>query len=307
MAQSFFVLRILLRGEKGKPRPLPYFESMDLEKIAHNIKKDENGIYYSKSESSISYPDDGNENFFQIEEDSFWFKHRNNIISNSVQKYSPDELFFDIGGGNGFVAKRLQDDGIKTILVEPGKTGAINAHNKGIKHILCSTLDDAEFERNSINSVGLFDVVEHIENDNYFLKNINKYMKDGSYVYITVPAYNFLWSNEDDDAGHYRRYTTSELSKLLRKCGFDIIQSSYIFSILPLPIFLFRSIPSKLGLNNKSNELEKHKNEHQPKKGILNALMERIWSWELSRIKRNKKILLGSSCFIIGKKVAKSV
>ena len=277
---------------------------MNLEKIAHNIKKSENGIYYSKSESSVSYPEEGNEVCLQIEEDSFWFNHRNNIIANSVRKHSPNKTFFDIGGGNGFVAKRLQNDGIKTILVEPGKSGAMNANKRGVKNVICSTLQDAKFEHNSIDSVGLFDVVEHIEDDYSFLNNINKYLKDDGCIYITVPAFNFLWSNEDDDAGHFKRYSTNELNELLKKCGFCIIQSTYIFSILPIPVFLFRSLPSKLGFNKKSNDLEKHKNEHQQKKGILNNIMQNIWNWELSRINSNKKISLGGSCFVIGKKIA---
>ena len=280
---------------------------MNFEKIAYNIKKAENGIYYSKSDSSISYPEEGNENCMQIEQDSFWFDHRNNIIANSVQKYSPNEIFFDIGGGNGFVAKRLQDDGIKTILVEPGKMGVINAYKRGVKNVLCSTLEDAEFEHNSIDAVGLFDVVEHIEDDYSFLNNINKYMKDDGYIYITVPAFNVLWSNEDKDAGHFKRYSTTELNKLLKKCGFSIIQSTYIFSILPLPVFLFRSLPSKLGLNKKSNELQKHQNEHKQKKGILNNILQKIWKWELSRVNRNKNIPVGGSCFVVGKKVANNM
>ena len=41
---------------------------MNFEKIAHNIKKAENGIYYSESESNISYPVGGNEDCLQIEE-----------------------------------------------------------------------------------------------------------------------------------------------------------------------------------------------------------------------------------------------
>ena len=154
---------------------------MEIEKIAQNVKKDENGIYYSKSDSSISYPEEGNENCFQIEQDSFWFNHRNNIIAESVLKHSAKKVFFDIGGGNGFVAKRLQDDGIKTVLVEPGKTGVINAYKRGIKNVLCSTLEDAGFPPKRIDSVGLFDVVEHIEDDYAFLNNINKYLKDGGY------------------------------------------------------------------------------------------------------------------------------
>jgi len=61
-----------------------------------------------------------------------------------------------------------------------------------------------------------------------------------------------------------------------------------------------------LGLNKKSNDLQKHQNEHKPKKGILNSIMERVWKWELSRVDSNKKIPIGGSCFVIGKKVAKN-
>lgn len=276
---------------------------MKLDKIALNIEKAENGIYYSKSNSNISYPEDGNEMCMQIEENSFWFLHRNNIIAESVKKHSAEKVFFDIGGGNGFVSKRLQDDGIKVMLVEPGNTGAINAYNRGINNVLCSTLEDAEFVPETIDAVGLFDVVEHIENDQEFLRNINKYMRDEGLIYITVPAYNFLWSNEDVDAGHYRRYSTPQMNRLLKKSGFSIVYSTYIFSILPVAVFLFRALPSKLGLNKNSKKVEKHQNEHKPKKGILNKVMERIWKWELSRVKTNKKIPIGGSCFIVGKKV----
>ena len=39
---------------------------MGLEEIAHNIKKAKNIIYYSKSESNISYPEDGNDNLIYV-------------------------------------------------------------------------------------------------------------------------------------------------------------------------------------------------------------------------------------------------
>lgn len=280
---------------------------MNIEDIAKNVIKDTNGIYYSKSNSTISYPEEGNESFMQIEDDSFWFLHRNNIISESIKKHNTNNIFFDIGGGNGFVSKRLQDDGIDVVLVEPGKAGALNGNKRGIKHVVCSTLEDAAFVPEKIESVGLFDVVEHIENDHEFLNNINKYMKANGLIYITVPAYNGLWSNEDDDAGHFRRYTNSTLNALLKSTGFSVMYSTYLFSILPLPIFLLRSLPSKLGLNKGSNNLEKHQKEHTAKRGILNKVIQKLWNWELSKVKKGKKIPFGSSCFVIAKKVMKTI
>jgi len=238
----------------------------------------------------------------QIEQDSFWFNHRNNIIIEAVKIFSPQKTFFDIGGGNGFVSKGLQNAGINVVLIEPGLEGAINAKNRNIKNVVCSTLEDAEFDNSSLDSIGLFDVVEHIKDDSIFLTDIHRYLKNNGYIYITVPAYSFLWSNDDVDAGHYRRYSLKKINELLSKCGFSIEYSTYFFSILPLPIFLFRSIPSILGMNNKSSDLVKNKKEHSNKKGVVNSIMRKVWSLELGKIKKSKKINFGSSCFIVGKK-----
>ncbi len=117
------------------------------------------GIYFSNKESKISYPDTGNEHCFHMEENSFWFSHRNNCIISTVNKYCKNTIFFDIGGGNGYVSKGLQDRGIETVLLEPGFQGCLNAQNRGLKNIICSTLEDANFEKNSIPSIGVFDVV----------------------------------------------------------------------------------------------------------------------------------------------------
>ncbi len=55
---------------------------MNLLDLADNIEQKENGIFFTKSKTEISYPEESNQNCFQYEDDSFWFKHRNNIICN---------------------------------------------------------------------------------------------------------------------------------------------------------------------------------------------------------------------------------
>lgn len=274
---------------------------MNLEKYTEElVKKD--GIYFAKQKSNISYPESGNEDCYQLEEDSFWFKHRNNCIIEAVKRHCSESIFFDIGGGNGFVSKALQDQGIESVLVEPGIQGCLNAQKRNLKTIICSTLENASFKKATIDAIGLFDVVEHIENDIEFLKSIHYYLDEKGYVFITVPAFQALWSNQDADAGHYRRYTTKSLEEKLTNIGFEIVQSTYIFSVLPIAVYLFRTLPSMLGLNKNSNEISKHKKEHQSKKGLLNSVVDRIWSFELNRIKIGKRIPIGGSCFIVAMK-----
>ena len=274
---------------------------IDIEKYASGlIEKD--GIYFAAKSSDISYPESGNQNCFQIEENSFWFKHRNNCIIAAVKRHCPERVFFDIGGGNGFVSKALQDNGIEAALVEPGIEGCRNARTRKLDTIICSTLENAEFKKDTIEAVGLFDVVEHIEDDVQFIELIHSYLKKEGHIFITVPAYKALWSNEDTDAGHYRRYTTKSLEQKLVGAGFEIVQSTYIFSILPIMVYLFRTLPSKMGFNKNSNDVAKHSNEHKTRTGFLSRQLDKIWASEVNKIKKGEKIPVGGSCFVIARK-----
>ncbi|MGL2965402.1 methyltransferase domain-containing protein [Flavobacterium sp. XGLA_31] len=274
---------------------------MEIGKYVNGLTQ-KDGIYFSERTSLISYPEKGNEDFFKIEDNSFWFEHRNKCIYMAFKKYAINNLFFDIGGGNGFVAKYLEDRHIESVLVEPGINGCMNAKKRGLNHVICSTLEEANFEKNVLPNVGLFDVVEHIEDDLGFLKMIYNYTEKDGFVFLTVPAYNFLWSNEDVDAGHYKRYTIKTISKCLQLAGFKIEYASYIFSPLPLPIFLTRTLPSVLGFNKKSDDFEKHQNEHKIKKGITQKTMGHFLNKEILKISEGRKSSFGSSCFIIAKK-----
>jgi hypothetical protein len=279
---------------------------MEINNFADNIYfKD--GIWFSNNNRAISFPKEGNMYSYEIEKDSFWFKHRNNCIIAGVKTYSPTETFFDIGGGNGYVAKGLEENNIRTVLIEPGLEGALNAKGRGLENIICSTFEDAGIKPNSCKSIGLFDVVEHIEDDTQFMKSINSILSDNGFVYITVPAYKLLWSKEDDASGHFRRYTIKQISSTLKNSNFEIEYASYIFSILPIPVFLFRTIPSLFTFNRMSINQNKNKQEHSQNKGILSSILDKIWIKELSYIKQKKKILFGASCFVVARKTTAGV
>ena len=263
------------------------------------IEKD--GIFFSQNINKISYPADGRDKYFALEDNSFWFKHRNNCIIALVKKYAKDNLFFDIGGGNGFISKGLKENGIQVCLVEPGIQGCLNAKKRGLTNVVCSDFENAGFKENTIPSAGLFDVIEHIENDTDVLSNINKYITKEGYLLVTVPAYNFLWSREDSDVGHFRRYTLNSLRKKLDESGFEIVYSTYIFSFLILPVLLFRTLPSLFGIAK--NDMEKNKKEHNiDEKGIVNKLLTKFLSFEIRQIEKKRKIPFGGSCLIVAKK-----
>lgn len=212
----------------------------------------------------------------------------------------PHGTIFDVGGGNGFVSLALHSAGMKSILVEPGIQGVINARARGLNPVVCSTLENAGFRDGIISAIGLFDVVEHIENDNEFLATIRKLLMPDGLLYLTCPAYKTLWSVVDDFAGHYRRYTISLLTEKLTRNGFDIEYATYIFSFLPFPTLILRSIPSRLKLI-KSYDIEQEKKAHIKPGGLLGSAFEIILEVELWALNRKLSIPFGGSCLVVAR------
>ncbi|HLP44392.1 MAG TPA: class I SAM-dependent methyltransferase [Candidatus Kapabacteria bacterium] len=256
-------------------------------------------------QKKVSYPKEGNDLFFEVEEKSFWFCHRNNCILELLKRFPPRGIFYDIGGGNGCVSKMLENNGFQTVLVEPSKTGIVNAQKRGLKSVICARLGNMNSHKHSLPAIGLFDVLEHIENPTEFLKIISSLLIPDGMLYITVPAFKFLWSKDDVFAGHFQRYSLKSSKKILMENGYTIEYATYFFCILPLLIFLFRSLPYRLGLTKKSQRLDKEKvsRDHalMQKSGIWQKLIHKVFQWELMFIKGKKKIPFGSSCLIVVK------
>jgi len=276
---------------------------LNLNTISDSLELRADGIWYAKITKSVSYPDEGNKDCMQLEDTSYWFKHRNNCILSLVKTGGKNDVFYDIGGGNGFVSETLEQAGIETVLIEPGIYGAKNAKSRGLNNVICATTETCGIRRDTLDAIGLFDVVEHIEDDHGFLKQNYEMLKNGGYIYITLPALKLLWSNEDIYAGHFRRYTMKLAKQLLRKTGFGVgvVFYSYLFSALPLPIFLMRSLPSRLGFHKNMDDIDQCKKEHSSDKS--ERLLQKVWDWELGRISRRKTVPFGSSIIIVGRKL----
>ena len=256
-------------------------------------------IWHAPEIEKISYPENGNNDCFEIEDTSFWFKSRNRIIYEVVKKYTINGPIFDVGGGNGFVTSYLSKKGYESILVEPGLDGCLNAKKRGLKNIIHSVFDTAHFILNTIPNIGIFDVMEHINDQKNFLEGLHKLLIPDGRLIITVPAYNELWSEEDESAGHYRRYRIRELHDLMNFYGFEVLYVSYFFSFLVFPIFIFRTIPSKFGFYKISSQKSKRQHLSKTKQNIL---FDILMKFEINRVKKEKSILFGSSIILAVRK-----
>jgi SAM-dependent methyltransferase len=194
----------------------------------------------------------------------------------------------------------MQNSGQDVILLEPGLQGAIHARNRGIRQVVCSTLEDANFPDRSVPAIGIFDVIEHIENDEAFLRLMHHILAPEGRIYITTPAYQWLWSAEDDFAQHYRRFTISGLKYKLQRAQFRTLFATYIFGVLPVPIFMFRTIPRIFGKRAQRNFEEEQ--DHQLPGGLVGKWLTQSMEIELRRLRNLKSIPFGGTCLVVAQK-----
>lgn len=268
-----------------------------------NLKRGEQGIWFSHNRSAISYPSDGNDTCFELEDQSFWFQHRNRCILSCMNAFPPNGTLYDVGGGNGYVSLGIEKSGHETVLVEPGLAGAQNARRRGLSNIICSTLEDAGFNAHTLPAVGIFDVLEHIGEEQQFLRQLRTVLIPDGRLYITVPAYRWLWSADDDFGGHVRRYTRSSLVESAIAAGFEIEYSTYFFAALPIPIFLTRTLPSRLGIRNTTNSGGGAREHVSPE--TAGVLARTMLPWEVSSIAAKRLIPFGSSCLLVARPARK--
>jgi len=263
------------------------------------------GLWRPRHISEVSYPDEGNDGSFQIEENSYWFAHRGACIARAIHEHPPSGTVYDIGGGNGYVTKVILDNGFDAVLVEPG-SGASNAIKRSVPNVIHSTLGDCAFRPGSLAAAGAFDVVEHIEDDLDFLKMLHAALEPGGRFYATIPAGQWLWSGDDIYAGHFRRYSPGSWSETLRQAGFEIEYATHLFSWLTVPLAFYRALPFHMSLGARRNhikcDLEAARSDHRLPKMFANPV-SLIHEWELGFIARRKSIPFGSSLLSVARRV----
>jgi SAM-dependent methyltransferase len=274
---------------------------MTFDFLPASLARDADGVWHAGANVNVSYPEDGDSLMVEVEESSFWFHHRNRCILSAMERLPPHGAVVDIGAGNGFVALAMQNAGIEVLIIEPGHRAAATARRRGIKEVVCGTLEDAGFAEDSFPAAGLFDVLEHLSDDRASLATIRKLLCADGRIYITVPSYQFLFSEEDYFAGHFRRYSLGSLARLVENAGFRIEYATYFFAFLPLPILLRRTIPTRLKLGKPrpraSQVVADHSLPHP-----FESIIERLLRAELAAIRAGRRIPVGSSCLLVAKK-----
>lgn len=270
---------------------------------------DVNNIYVNPhTQQETAFSDIQQDELFALEEDSWWFEYRANVICKMLNLFvDKKKMLVDVGGGNGYTTQIAKKCGYNVALVEPTYKACMNANNRGLGDVYCGTVDEQSVKDHSADTFMLLDVLEHIEDDEKFLMLLHKKLKVGGKVIVTVPAFQSLWSSEDDAAGHFRRYRIQEIKHLFSNCGFRIEFASYFMGFLYLPILMIRVWLEKIGVLKKQGERTQKEreqiaqNQFKKRHGIINVVLMLLENRELKVLSKlkDKKIKFGSSIILI--------
>ncbi len=147
--------------------------------------------------------------------------------------------------------------------------------------------------------VGLFDVIEHIDDDEAVLKEAYRICKPGGRVILTVPAHKWLWSYFDVMSCHKRRYSKKELRQKLQRAGFTVEKVSfYVFFLFPV-FFLYRAVENMRSANNNKELSSRAEVQTIP---LINRVFLAILRLEKLLI-RNTNLPLGTSLVAVARRL----
>jgi SAM-dependent methyltransferase len=186
--------------------------------------------------SHDGFPPERFDRLYGAETRNFWYRARARLIRRLVlERLAAGSAFIEIGCGTGSVLEALSGAGLELTGAEAYVDGLQRARRR-LPSASFVQLDARRLPfRARFDGAGLFDVLEHVDDDEAVLREVREALKPGGWVFLTAPQHPWLWSANDEVALHRRRYRRGELADKARRAGFVVErQTSFVTTLLPV-------------------------------------------------------------------------
>ena len=176
-------------------------------------------------------------------------------VAENYNKYVAD-LFFsnidktenilDFGAGYGLITEKFKKKGYKISAVEINKTALEKLNDKNI-----DSYNLIEKVPKSINCIISLNVLEHIEDDNKYIKKFYNHLPQDGKLILYLPTSNLIWTELDDMVNHKRRYSKSGVVELLNSNSFEIEKIFFVDFIGWIVLFFLKMFRLKLDFDKR--------------------------------------------------------
>ncbi|HEY6632252.1 MAG TPA: class I SAM-dependent methyltransferase [Rhizobiaceae bacterium] len=243
---------------------------------------------------------DAYRNLAATEDEHWWFCGRRAIGEAVIRSLSlpGNAKILEIGAGTGGNIAMLEKFG-EVQAVEMSDLARQIAREKTGRDFLYGYLpNNIPVSADSVDLICLFDVLEHVAEDEESLVAMRRMLKPGGKIVLTVPAHQWLWSTHDVDLHHHRRYSRSQLKERIERAGYRIDRLTYTNAAL-FPVAALARLADRLRGAGTASGLA------QPSAPI-NAAMKALFSAE-SLIVPNASLPFGISLLAVFGKEAEAL
>jgi SAM-dependent methyltransferase len=223
--------------------------------------------------------------FLDLENNHWWFRGRRSVYIGLLKAHLGNRTAgraLDLGCGLGGFLPSLAGLGYEVYGADMDLTSLVHCRDRGFDRVILSDSYSLPFPDDSFDLVAMFDAIEHVEHDDRAMAEVARVLKPGGKVIISVPAYQFLFANNDRVAQHYRRYNRTTVRRLFEQAGLRVERNSHS-NVFLFPVILPLVLLIKLleGLTAKAAPQQQHSNLSWPLPRWLHAVLYRIFAAEL--------------------------
>lgn len=223
--------------------------------------------------------------YFEIEDRHWWFRGRRAIFLRLLDRCLPpaargERQLLDVGCGTGAMLRHLERFG-SPIGIEAEEEAVRLCRTRRVGAVQLAETPPLPFEGDRFDLVTMLDVLEHVDDDVEMLREVERTLRPGGMLLLSVPAYRFLWGLQDEVAHHKRRYVAREVRERVEAAGLQIGRLSYFNTILFAPIAVVRLLRRvKTGPPDVRSDFD------MTKSGRLNEVLARIFASESRLLER---------------------
>ncbi len=154
------------------------------------------------------------------------FLARSQLVERWLSKLRPASAL-EVGCGRGNLTARVAQHCKRFVAfdISPEASRIARAKSSDIAgvDVVLAGIDSLPF-RERFDVVILAEVLEHLNDDAGALERATSLLADDGHVIVTVPAHQSMWTEQDDAAGHKRRYARDEIRSLLERGGLHVLE-----------------------------------------------------------------------------------
>ena len=185
------------------------------------------------------------------EDEHWWFCGRRMIAEAVINGLglTDEAKILEIGAGTGGNIAMLEKFG-QVEAVEMNDLARQIAREKTGHHFLDGYLpNNIPVSPESFDLICLFDVLEHVAEDEASLVSMRRLLKPNGKIVLTVPAHQWLWSTHDVGLHHMRRYSRDLLKRRIEEAGYRIEKLTYTNATL-FPLAILARVADRLRGSN---------------------------------------------------------